>query len=278
MEDYHMNRKRNVFIGLITCALLITTVFFVFNQGKSNEQVVKEYFGFLNDRNYKQMYQMLDQKTVYTPTQKYFVKKHKEIYDVIDAKNIQIKVLNEKDNIIKYQISMDTIAGKIKYKNKIGIKDEKIQFNKELIFDEFSDKNKIKVTTTQPFRGYILDRNGKYLAKQGNGYSVGLVRGKLNGENDYSKIAEYLETDIETIQNKMNASWINDDSFVPIKNISEQGAPEKWRRSEWKKATGAEVQNKELWKMYLEEAEKHETEFRFCASNDYQGLLREELT
>ena len=63
-----------------------------------------------------------------------------------------------------------------------------------------------------------------------------------------------------------------------IKNISEQGAPEKWRRSEWKKATGAEVQNKELWKMYLEEAEKHETEFRFCASNDYQGLLREELT
>ena len=217
-----MNRKRNVFIGLITCALLITTVFFVFNQGKSNEQVVKEYFGFLNDRNYKQMYQMLDQKTVYTPTQKYFFKKHKEIYDVIDAKNIQIKVLNEKDNIIKYQISMDTIAGKIKYKNKIGIKDEKIQFNKELIFDEFSDKNKIKVTTTQPFRGYILDRNGKYLAKQGNGYSVGLVRGKLNGENDYSKIAEYLETDIETIQNKMNASWINDDSFVPIKNISEQ--------------------------------------------------------
>ena len=78
------------------------------------------------------------------------------------------------------------------------------------------------MATTQPFRGYILDRNGKYLAKQGNGYSVGLVRGKLNGENDYSKIAEYLETDIETIQNKMNASWINDDSFVPIKNISEQ--------------------------------------------------------
>ena len=217
-----MKKKRIIIGGLIACAVLITTVFFVFNQGKSNEQVVKEYFGFLNDRNYKQMYQMLDQKTVYTPTQKYFVKKHKEIYDVIDAKNIQIKVLDEKDNIIKYQISMDTIAGKIKYKNKIGIKDEKIQFNKELIFDEFSDKNKIKVTTTQPFRGYILDRNGKYLAKQGNGYSVGLVKGKLNGENDYGQIAQYLETDVETLQKKMSASWINEDSFVPIKNISEQ--------------------------------------------------------
>ena len=217
-----MKDKKKWIIGIRACVLLMVSVFFVFNQGKSNEQVVTEYFELLKKKDYKQMYQMLDQKTVYTPTQKYFVKKHKEIYDVIDAKNIQIKVLNEKDNIIKYQISMDTIAGKIKYKNKIGIKDEKIQFNKELIFDEFSDKNKIKVTTIQPFRGYILDRNGKYLAKQGNGYSVGLVRGKLNGENDYSKIAEYLETDIETIQNKMNASWINDDSFVPIKNISEQ--------------------------------------------------------
>ena len=217
-----MNKKRNIIIGSIICVLLMTVVFFVFNHGKSNEQVVTEYFELLKKKDYKQMYQMLDQKTVYTPTQKYFVKKHKEIYDVIDAKNIQIKVLDEKDNIIKYQISMDTIAGKIKYKNKIGIKDEKIQFNKELIFDEFSDKNKVKVITTQPYRGYILDRNGKYLAKQGNGYSVGLVKGKLNGENDYAQIAEYLETDIETIQNKMNASWINDDSFVPIKNISEQ--------------------------------------------------------
>ena len=76
--------------------------------------------------------------------------------------------------------------------------------------------------TTQPCRGYILDRNGKYLAKQGNAYSFGLVRGKLNSENDYAQIAKYLETDVETIQKKMSASWIKDDSFVPIKNVSEQ--------------------------------------------------------
>ena len=114
---------------------------------------------------------------------------------------------------------MDTVAGKVKYKNKIEIKNEQIKFNKQLIFDEFSDKNKVKVITTQPYRGYILDRNGKYLAKQGNAYSFGLVRGKLNSENDYAQIAKYLETDVETIQKKMSASWIKDDSFVPIKNV-----------------------------------------------------------
>ena len=178
----------------------MTVVFFVFNHGKSNEQVVTEYFEFLKKKDYKQMYQMLDQKTVYTPTQKYFIEKHKEIYDVINPSNIQVKVIDEKDNMVQYQISMDTVAGKVKYKNKIEIKNEQIKFNKQLIFDEFSDKNKVKVITTQPYRGYILDRNGKYLAKQGNAYSFGLVRGKLNGENDYAQIAKYLETDVEAIQ------------------------------------------------------------------------------
>ena len=214
-----MNKKRNIIIGSIICVLLMTVVFFVFNHGKSNEQVVTEYFELLKKKDYKQMYQMLDQKTVYTPTQKYFIEKHKEIYDVINPSNIQVKVIDEKDNMVQYQISMDTVAGKVKYKNKIEIKNEQIKFNKQLIFDEFSDKNKVKVITTQPYRGYILDRNGKYLAKQGNAYSFGLVRGKLNGENDYAQIAKYLETDVETIQKKMSASWIKDDSFVPIKTI-----------------------------------------------------------
>ena len=168
------------------------------------------------------MYQMLNQKTVYTPTQKYFVEKYKEIYDDIGANNIQVKILDEKNDIVKYQISMDTVAGTIEYKNKIGVKNEQIQFNNNLIMKDYKDGCKIKVTTYNPEkRGRILDRNGKVLAEDGKGYSVGLVKGKLNGENDYGQIAKYLETDVETIQKKMSASWIKDDSFVPIKTVSE---------------------------------------------------------
>ena len=217
-----MEIKKKYIIGISVCVLLIVSVFFIFNQGKSNEQVVTEYFEFLKKKDYKQMYQMLDQKMVYTPTQKYFVEKYKEIYDDIGANNIQVKILDEKNDIVKYQISIDTVAGIIEYKNKIGIRNEQIQFNNNLIMKDYKDGCKIKITTYNPEkRGRILDRNGEVLAEDEKGYSVGLVKGKLNGENDYGQIAQYLETDVETIQKKMSASWINDDSFVPIKTVSE---------------------------------------------------------
>ena len=60
-----------------------------------------------------------------------------------------------------------------------------------------------------------------------------------------------------------------------VKNMIENGNPERWKRAEWKKAAGTEVQNKELWKLFLERADKQEIEVRFSKHSEYKGELEE---
>lgn len=62
-----------------------------------------------------------------------------------------------------------------------------------------------------------------------------------------------------------------------IKNTVERGSPEAWRRSEWKRAAGGEVKNKELWQQFTEEMDKHKIGFRFSKHCVYSDLLDELL-
>lgn len=77
---------------------------------------------------------------------------------------------------------------------------------------------------------------------------------------------------LQRMTRKCHIIIYTDNSYV--KNMIEQGNPEKWRRSEWKKAAGTEVQNKELWKLFLEEKDKQELEVQFCKTNEYKGTLQ----
>ena len=59
-----------------------------------------------------------------------------------------------------------------------------------------------------------------------------------------------------------------------VKNMIEQDNPERWRRAEWKKAAGTTVQNKDLWELFLERADKQEIEVRFSKHNEYKETLK----
>ena len=59
-----------------------------------------------------------------------------------------------------------------------------------------------------------------------------------------------------------------------VTNMITQGNPEKWRRSEWKKAAGAQVQNKDLWEMFLTEKDKHEVTVEYSSCSEYSGKLQ----
>ena len=57
-------------------------------------------------------------------------------------------------------------------------------------------------------------------------------------------------------------------------NMITQGNPEKWRRSEWKRSAGKQVQNKDLWEMFLTEKDKHELEVEYSSCSEYSGKLQ----
>ena len=59
-----------------------------------------------------------------------------------------------------------------------------------------------------------------------------------------------------------------------VTNMIIQENPEKWRRSEWKKAAGTQVQNKDLWEMFLAEKDKHDLVVEYSSCSEYTAKLQ----
>lgn len=58
-----------------------------------------------------------------------------------------------------------------------------------------------------------------------------------------------------------------------IKNMILADNPEKWRRAEWRKSDGKDIQNKELWQLFLEESKEHEIEIVYENNSEYKRTL-----
>lgn len=121
---------------------------------------------------------------------------------------------------------MGVSAGTIEFSNIVNLvkenKEYKINWSSSLIFPELSDTSKVRVSTLKSERGEILDRNGKKLAENGTASSVGIVPGKLseNKEQDIAKVSELTGVSVEYINEQITASYVKDDTFVPIKKVS----------------------------------------------------------
>ena len=246
--------KKIILIVFIVIAVVGCTIFgyFYYNskQERNNDpsEVLSNYYEALKDKNYEKMYSYLSKSSkdmIKTElilknsfdspdelAEKYFISRNKNIYEGIEADNIEISILqvnelNTDKTQIKYQTTMDTGAGKISFSNTANLlkADDKkfyLDWSSKLIYPELENTDKIRVSTIPALRGQLLDRNGVYLAKRGTASSVGLVPGKMseNKEQDIKKIAEILETTVENINNKLKAPYVKDDVFVPIKTIS----------------------------------------------------------
>lgn len=214
------NRKKYIAIGgLVAIVVIVAVVLFFLLSGNNNESTLKNFYTQISEKKYEDMYNSLSSESQKSYDQQTFVERNQNIYEGIEASDFQIEVTDETDNELTYNVKMNTIAGEVTFENKTTIEDGKIVWDDSFIFPDLTQNDRVRVSEDEAIRGQILDRNGKMLAGQGEAYSVGLVRGKLNGENDYDQLAELLGLTKESIQKTMSASWIQDDSFVPLTTI-----------------------------------------------------------
>lgn len=226
-------KKIIIIISVIVCLSILAVGGFLIYSSKATkpENILNEYISKINEAKYNEMYEMISDRSKGQITEEDFVKRNKNIYEGIEMSNLKIDIKNiEKESSKKYAItyitSMNVSGQNISFENRSNIIKEdnklKIDWSSNMIFPNLNGTDKVKVSTSKAIRGKILDRNGKELATNGKISSVGIVPGKL-GENkteSINKIAELLNLSSETIENKLKASWVKDESFVPIKNVS----------------------------------------------------------
>ena len=220
-----------ILIVLLIAAIISGIVIWLnINDTKKQDEVFKNYIALINEQNYEEMYEMISKSSKSEISKENFVKRNKNIYEGIDAVNVNIEITNkEKENgnvKISYNETMGVSAGTIEFSNAVTLvkehKEYKIDWSSSLIFPELAEKSKVRVSTLEASRGEILDRNGNKLAENGTISSVGIVPGKLgdNKEEGISKISDLTGVSVDFINKQISASYVKDDTFVPIKKVA----------------------------------------------------------
>ena len=231
-----MNKKTTIWIIvaiIIIATILGTIATFVLSKNKNKpEDIWQKYIACINEQKYEEMYNMLTEDSKAKISQDDFISRNKNIYDGIDMTDMQIKISSvEEENSttskISYNQSMNTDAGKIEFDNTVRLTKNKekgylVNWSSSLIFPTLGNNDKVRIKTISAERGSIIDKNSQVLAGQGSVSSVGIVPGKLsdNKEADIEKIANLLGTTANSISKSLSASWVKDNTFVPLKKIA----------------------------------------------------------
>ena len=235
-QPYKRNKKR---IHIAAAVLSVTAafaavcgiVYFMRGSGRETpEELLVRYMEQIGQHNYEEMYRMTDPAHSAYTDKEAFIKRNSASYEGIEIENVRVEVLeNDRNNSreqdsVAYQMSFDTFAGNLRFENEMQFTDTedgyKIIWHDGLIFPELASEDKVRIESSPAERGKILDRNERMLAGPGTASSVGLVPGRLEDrENALHQLSRLLDMDPETIRNCLDAAWVTEDSFVPLKTV-----------------------------------------------------------
>lgn len=243
---------------ILACILIVISVGVIWflmerktERRATPEELLMQYHEYLAAGDYEAMYGMLNGQSHLNISLEDFTTRNKNIYEGIDAADIRVELSGSEERTeglvtVSYETRLDSSAGEISFFNqadfileelagepskKSGKEEEvyRLIWNDQIIFPNLGRTDKVRVTTDKAVRGQILDRDGNLLAGKGKASLVGLVPGKMNlvsedeGETaagaDLDKLSELLGLTVESIQKKLSAKWVKDDSLVPIKTL-----------------------------------------------------------
>ena len=227
-------KNKKIVMGIIMAVLVIVAIIVgivMMNMPKEKpEEVLNAYFSAINDKKYEDMYNYLSNSSKESISQEDFITRNENIYEGIDSSNIKINVTEvtneDKKKKVSYSEEMVTSAGTINFDNTAYLVKEdktyKLEWSSSLIFPGLQRDYKVRVETLRGKRGSILDRHGNPLAYDGTISQVGIVPGKLgdNKEENIRKISELTGVSVETINNYLSASYVKEDTFVPIRKVA----------------------------------------------------------
>lgn len=218
---------------------------------KSPEELLMEYTEYIRNGNYDGMYGMLNDQSQRDISLEDFTARNKNIYEGIGTSNIRVDIQSVEERTeglktIGYQTALESSAGEISFFNQVdfiweqpadedqkdtkrAVGEYKMIWNDQVIFPNLGRTDKVRVSADKAVRGQILDRDGGLLAGKGNASMVGLVPGKMSGispespkeerDSELARLSELLGVSVESIEKKLSAKWVKDDSLVPIKTL-----------------------------------------------------------
>lgn len=228
------NNKVIIYISVLVVVLvIIVAAFFIWkkvNAVPKPDKLITDYVTCIKKKSYEKMYSMLDEQSKTYITKDEFIDRNKNIYEGIEADNIKItvqKVEDGKSSMKKvfYAMSMDTTAGKIEFEHNADFSKKRgkyfLRWDHDLIFPKLQSDDKVRVNHSEAKRGSILDREGKLLAGEGLASSIGLVPNRLGEapQDSIARLSALLDVPVESIQGKLDAGWVKEDSLVPVKVI-----------------------------------------------------------
>lgn len=221
------NKKKLIIIGVIIIIAILLICILCFRKTKvSPDDILKQYMAHITNKEYEEMYELTTKET---PKEDY-ITRNKNIYEGIEVSKININVAktskNGKEAEVVYTTVMDTVAGEISFSNTANLVKEndtyKIKWSSNIIFSSLNNEYKVRVSTLNGKRGKILDRNGNILAGEQTASQIGFVPGKMNEdskEQDIKTVADLLNISEETIKGSLSASYVKEDTFVPLRTV-----------------------------------------------------------